>query len=234
MESEWIDGMKVFLHVHGINLYRIYTLSPKQLVAEILHQVESRKPYKLWDKLHINWFAAFVFRWKSPMSASGCISNIHPALEGLGLKGRPKIWPMNSGVFLIDSHEVVNNQQISGPTWLPDYLIIPNSSYCKLQDVFFDHFSTRKPQKVPLTPWIRYLHCFVTSTLYKLKPNKRNLVGKMHSTWWIWPCQGYSELLQSGSKRKWFVSKSLTYHRISSWKVGGVVFLLLVYKDHLQ
>lgn len=140
MESEWIDGMKVFLHVHGINLYRIYTLSPKQLVAEILHQAESRKPYKLWDKLHINWFAAFVFRWKSPMSASGCISNIHPALEGLGLKGRPKIWPMNSGVFLIDSHEVVNNQQISGPTWLRDYLIIPNSSYCKLQDVFFNHF----------------------------------------------------------------------------------------------
>ena len=66
MESEWIDGMKVFLHVHGINLYRIYTLSPKQLVAEILHHLESRKPYKLWDKLHINWFAAFVFRWKFP------------------------------------------------------------------------------------------------------------------------------------------------------------------------
>ena len=176
--------MKVFLHVHGINLYRIYTLSPKQLVAEILHHLESRKPYKLWDKLHINWFAAFVFRWKT-ISASGCISNIHPALEGLGLKGRPKIWPMNSGLFLIDSHEVVNFQQISGPnlTTVSSEILLTVS--CKMSSKSSNHFLNLQASEGTFDPWIPYLHCFVTSTLYKLKPNKRNLVGKMHSTWWI-------------------------------------------------
>ena len=58
----FLHGMKVFLHVHGINLYLFHQNS---LVAEILHHLESRKPYKSWAKLRINWFAAFVFRWKT-------------------------------------------------------------------------------------------------------------------------------------------------------------------------
>ena len=67
-------------------------------MAEILHHLESMKPYKFWDKLPINWSTAFqsinLDNKCIPLenhATSGCISNIHPALKGLGLKGEKNL-----------------------------------------------------------------------------------------------------------------------------------------------
>lgn len=155
MESEWIDGLKVFLHVHGINLYRIYTLSPKQLVAEILHHLESRKPYKLWDKLHINWFAAFVFRWKSPFPPRAAYRISTQRSKAWASRGGQRSGPWIQVCFWLILMKWWIFNKISGPTWRP----------CRLQDVFksFSQLASLRrylwPPGYGIFTVLSHLHC---------------------------------------------------------------------------